>query len=473
MLKQHPKILGWTAQVLDFIVLVGAFFLAFPIRSFLLQWLPYGSEISIQPFIALLFLNSFLWWLFLRLHGVYGPQRLMSFRALTTKVFQTALLSSLALFGVIYLTKWAHVPRTLILILTFLSVLGLLAEKFLWFKFLEYLRRKGKGYSDVLIVGTTELAREFVDSVRRFSTWGLRVVGFLAQDAHSGLNSFCDAPILGGFKDLQRILHLNPVDEVIFALLPRDLEAVEEMLEICELEGVKTRIISNFFKGIVFKADADVIHGIPIITYSPAPMKDWQLFIKRIVDIVGSSIGLILLFPIFIIIMLAIKLTSRGPIFYRWKVVGLNKKPITSYKFRTMVVNADELKQRLLKNNEMRGPVFKMKKDPRVTRIGRVLRKFSLDELPQLWSVLKGDLSLVGPHPPLQTELYRFEDWHRRKLSIKPGLTCLWQVNGRNKIDDFDEWVRMDLQYIDNWSLWLDFKILLKTFPAVFSGTGV
>jgi lipopolysaccharide/colanic/teichoic acid biosynthesis glycosyltransferase len=210
-----------------------------------------------------------------------------------------------------------------------------------------------------------------------------------------------------------------------------------------------------------------------MITYSPAPMKEWQVLVKRTMDVLGSAIGLVFISPVLLFVSLLVKLTSRGPVFYRWRVAGLNKKPITSYKFRTMVVNADEIKDTLVDSNEMKGPVFKMERDPRVTKVGRFLRKFSLDELPQLWSVLKGDLSLVGPHPPLQSELHRFDDWHRRKLSVKPGLTCFWQINGRSRVNDFDEWVRMDLEYIDNWSLLLDVKILMKTVPAVLKGSGV
>ena len=170
--------------------------------------------------------------------------------------------------------------------------------------------------------------------------------------------------------------------------------------------------------------------------------------------------------------MLLIKLDSPGPIFYKWKILGLNKKPLTSYKFRTMVVNADELKIQLAKKNEMTGAAFKMKNDPRITRIGRWFRRYSLDELPQLWSVLKGDLSLVGPRPPLQTEIELYEGWHRRKLSVKPGITCYWQISGRNDITDFNEWMRLDLKYIDEWNLWLDFKILFKTIFVVVRGTG-
>ncbi len=197
-----------------------------------------------------------------------------------------------------------------------------------------------------------------------------------------------------------------------------------------------------------------------------------QQTVKRGLDIAGSLTLLIILAPVFMIIGAAIWLTMSRPILYRWNVVGQDGRPFTGYKFRTMVNDADRLKAKLLARNEMTGPAFKMKNDPRVTPLGRTLRKLSLDELPQLWSVLKGDMSLVGPRPPLQTEWLTFAEWHRRKLSVRPGMTCLWQVNGRNDIANFDDWIRLDLHYIDNWSLWLDLKILILTVIAVGTGRG-
>ena len=198
----------------------------------------------------------------------------------------------------------------------------------------------------------------------------------------------------------------------------------------------------------------------------------WQLGTKRLTDIVAGMLLLALLSPLLIVVALAVVATSGLPVLYRWRVVGLGGRPFTGFKFRTMVKNADQLKTALVEHNEMTGPVFKVRDDPRVTPVGRVLRKYSLDELPQLWSVLKGDMSLVGPRPPLQSEWLHFEEWQRRKLSVKPGMTCLWQISGRNEINDFDEWVKLDLEYIDNWSLWLDIKILLKTIPAMLFGRG-
>jgi lipopolysaccharide/colanic/teichoic acid biosynthesis glycosyltransferase len=176
--------------------------------------------------------------------------------------------------------------------------------------------------------------------------------------------------------------------------------------------------------------------------------------------------------PLFILIAITIKWTSKGPVLYPWLVVGQNNRDFASYKFRTMIENADKLKDELQNQNEMEGPVFKIKNDPRITRVGQLLRKYSLDELPQLWSVFKGEMSLVGPRPPFRSEIDRCELWQRRKISFKPGMTCLWQVRGRNQISDFNEWCRLDLEYIDNWSLWLDFKILCRTAFVVLKGTG-
>ncbi len=198
----------------------------------------------------------------------------------------------------------------------------------------------------------------------------------------------------------------------------------------------------------------------------------FQRALKAILDRTAAAFLLLIASPLFLLISVGVKLSSRGPVFYPWRVVGKNGKPFIGYKFRSMYVDADARKQELLRFNEMKGPVFKLSNDPRITPLGRWIRRFSLDELPQIYSVLKGDMSLVGPRPPLVTEYAQFTAAQKRKLAVKPGITCLWQVSGRNSISDFDDWVRMDLEYIRNWSLWLDLKILLRTIPAVFRGTG-
>jgi len=218
--------------------------------------------------------------------------------------------------------------------------------------------------------------------------------------------------------------------------------------------------------------EAAVHHLAEPLTLSAAWSNPLCLAIKRAFDITLSAILLLLLSPVFFVLAVAVKLSSAGPIFYRWKVVGRGGRPFTGYKFRSMVANADALRHKLASRNEMTGPMFKITHDPRITRIGRWLRKYSLDELPQLYSVLKGDMSLVGPRPPLATEYAQFSEYQKQKIAVKPGITCLWQVSGRNEINDFDEWVRLDLEYIRRWSLALDFSILMRTVGAVFSGSG-
>jgi lipopolysaccharide/colanic/teichoic acid biosynthesis glycosyltransferase len=206
--------------------------------------------------------------------------------------------------------------------------------------------------------------------------------------------------------------------------------------------------------------DADIVHR-------------WSYrFMKRGIDIGISFAGLLFLAPLLTVVAILIKLTSKGPVFFRWRVIGRGGKRFDGFKFRTMVPDAEKMKERLLLQNEMRGPVFKILNDPRITPLGRILRKYSIDEIPQLWSVLKGDMSLVGPRPPLASEWVNYEAWHRRRLSVVPGITCLWQVNGRNAVKDFNQWVNLDLYYIDHWSPFLDLRILIKTVSVVLRGTG-
>jgi lipopolysaccharide/colanic/teichoic acid biosynthesis glycosyltransferase len=208
------------------------------------------------------------------------------------------------------------------------------------------------------------------------------------------------------------------------------------------------------------------------VSFSPAWRSYTKVAFKRFIDVVVSATAMMLLSPLFLALAIAVKLSSSGPAFYRWRVMGKSGKPFTGYKFRSMYSNADELKAQLEPLNEMYGPVFKLTNDPRVTKVGRWMRRYSLDELPQLHSVLKGDMSLVGPRPPLVSEYARFTEYQKQKLAVKPGITCLWQVNGRNEVKDFDEWVKLDLDYIRRWTPMLDVKILVKTASEVFAGSG-
>jgi exopolysaccharide biosynthesis polyprenyl glycosylphosphotransferase len=283
--------------------------------------------------------------------------------------------------------------------------------------------------------------------------------------------SLGEAPL----QQLAQKLHEHSANGVIICARHTYFEQVENAIKTCELEGVEAWLVADFFGTQVSRARFDELLGIPLLVFRTTPETSWQGVIKQLMDFFGALFLLLLLMviPVIPLIALAIKLTSSGPVLFRQQRSGLNGSPFTLYKFRTMVSNAEQFKHELEAMNEMSGPVFKVTNDPRVTPVGKFLRKYSLDELPQLFNVLRTEMSLVGPRPLPVDEVRRFEDLaHRRRLSVKPGLTCLWQISGRNQITDFKEWVRLDLEYIDNWSLWLDLKILARTIPAVLVGTG-
>jgi exopolysaccharide biosynthesis polyprenyl glycosylphosphotransferase len=272
---------------------------------------------------------------------------------------------------------------------------------------------------------------------------------------------------------LVQTLHELSVNGVILSTRHAHFDRAEAVVNACELEGVEVWLVADFFKTQISRTCLDDFYGRPMLVFRSAPETSWQALLKQFLDFVGALFLLILLALPMAIVALIIRFSSPGPVFFRQLRSGLNGSPFTIYKFRTMVTNAEQIKHELAAMNEMTGPVFKVTADPRITPIGKWLRKFSVDELPQLFNVLRGEMSLVGPRPLPVDEIKRITDpAHRRRLSVKPGITCLWQVSGRNQILDFKDWVRLDLEYIDNWSLWLDFKILLRTIPAVFVGTG-
>jgi len=273
--------------------------------------------------------------------------------------------------------------------------------------------------------------------------------------------------------DFIQFLHDHSVNGVVLNARHIYFGLVEKVIQACELEGVEVWLMADFFKTQISKTTMDELHGKPVLVFRSTPDTSWQSLIKITFDRVSAFVGLILLSIPFIFIALFIKLTSPGPIFFKQKRSGLNGQPFTMYKFRTMVTNAEQRRFELEAMNEMSGPVFKVASDPRITKAGRILRRLSIDEFPQLWNVLKGEMSIVGPRPLPVDEVKRFEDLaHRRRLSVKPGLTCIWQISGRNNITDFKDWVRMDLEYIDNWSLWLDIKIVFQTVPVVLFAKG-
>jgi len=274
-------------------------------------------------------------------------------------------------------------------------------------------------------------------------------------------------------EQLNSVIANHPIDEVLVAL-PMDKygSLVETIVHECEEQGIIVRVRTGMSRLQIARSSMDELEGVPVMTFQSGPPDSWQLIMKRGIDILGSVALLVALAPLFALVMLLIRLESQGSIFFAQERIGLNKRRFRMLKFRTMVDGADRLQHMLEGLNEADGPVFKIKKDPRITRVGKILRRFSIDEFPQLINVLLGDMSLVGPRPLPVRDVERIDiRWQKRRFSIKPGLTCLWQVSGRSDIG-FNEWVRLDLDYIDRWSLGLDLLILLKTIPAVFKGPG-
>ncbi|GAN35346.1 undecaprenyl-phosphate galactose phosphotransferase [Candidatus Brocadia sinica JPN1] len=324
----------------------------------------------------------------------------------------------------------------------------------------------------MLIVGTGKRAQRFVNLINKHAEWGINIIGLVDEDADKINNMVHNHKVIGFFKDVPDIIKNNVVDEVMF-IVPRSwLSKIEEVMYRCEIEGLKVSVALDLFELKLSKAKYSYLDNFPILTFESTPDQLIRLLIKRLFDIIFSGMALMLLSPVFAIISILIKATSKGNIFFKQQRSSLYGRKFLLYKFRTMVEDAESKLKDLLVYNEMDGPVFKMKDDPRITKVGKYLRKFSIDELPQLWNVFKGDMSLVGPRPPIPAEVERYKPWQRRRLSMRPGITCLWQACGRNKITDFNEWMKLDLEYIDNWSLWLDFKILLRTIPVVLFGIG-
>ncbi len=343
----------------------------------------------------------------------------------------------------------------------------------LWFR-----RRAsaGKDCRLVVLVGTGEKAQKVGKRLLERPELGVCPRGFmtLGQDAEREGAAALEAlgvANLGSVQALPHFLAREVVDGVIFCVDTQDLAELEELFLICEDLGLDTLVAANLFPHLSAAVQMERLEELPLLRYTTVPHDQVALFLKRSLDVCVSALGLLLLAPILGLVAIAIKATSPGTVFFVQERMGLNGRRFKCLKFRTMVQGAESLKDHLEHMNEVDGPVFKIREDPRVTPVGRMLRKSSLDELPQLWNVLKGDMSLVGPRPPIPSEVEKYQRWQRRRLSMRPGITCLWQISGRSNLD-FDTWMRLDLQYIDHWSLMLDFVILIKTVPAVLSARG-
>jgi len=341
--------------------------------------------------------------------------------------------------------------------------------KILVYSLLKRARKHGKNTRSIIIIGD-RTAIPFIEQVIKYQEWGYKIVLIVGDDdIRNVYNSVI--PVLDTSTDVAKLIEEKTVDEVIFIKHTMNVDEVEKFTHACSEVGVIFRMYSPFFNMLKSKAHIHYYNTMPLLTIANTPTDYLAIRAKSILDFVFSLVIIVLASPVFVLISLMIMIGSKGPVFFKQKRVGLRGRKFYAYKFRTMVTNAEELKTKLMQDNEMDGPVFKMKNDPRVTKIGRFLRKTSLDELPQFFNVLLGEMSIVGPRPPVPQEVKEYERWQLRRLSMKPGITCTWQVSGRNDIP-FEEWMKMDLDYIDNWSLKLDFVIFLKTIRTMIIADG-
>jgi exopolysaccharide biosynthesis polyprenyl glycosylphosphotransferase len=334
------------------------------------------------------------------------------------------------------------------------------------------IRREFAAPHYVMVVGTGERALRMARALERSAEYGVRLRGFLDERPGAGGG---EVALEGIYKvhpvgELPSLLRHHVVDEILFAVPSDSLAELEEIFLLCDEEGVRTRVAVDFFPHVNSTVSLDRFGATPLLTFSAAPYDEIRLLIKRSSDVLVAAAGLVVLAPFMCVVAILIRLTSPGPAIFRQVRCGLNGRRFLFYKFRSMVRNAEELKASVA-HLSTRETAFKIPGDPRLTRLGRYLRKFSIDEWPQLWNVLRGDMSLVGPRPAVPSEVEQYQRWQRRRLRMRPGLTCLWAVSGRDNVD-FETWMKLDMEYIDSWSLALDWKILLRTIPRVLTGRG-
>jgi len=466
MLKKRAAVFRRLMILADTGIIAGAFFLGYFLRNKLELLYPVNYYIWVLPVFLSLLVGS------LYSFGMYSSFRLKRILEILFIILKATFLSFLAFSSLSYLFKTQYISRTFIIIIFSAGAIAITLEKIILMYFFRHLRKKGFNFRNLLIVGTGPRAQRFVEQVDRNKEFGLKIVGFIDENPSKTGEEIQGHKVLGTLVSLPNILGNKAIDHVFF-IVPRSwLEIIEEAVLYCETMGIAVSIAVDLFNLKFTMGKETNLLGLPFLIFETTSDKAGHLLIKRMIDILVSFVALVVLAPLFLVVAVLIKLTSVGQVFFQQERCTLNGRRFTLYKFRTMTHDAEDKLQELLKYNEMEGPAFKMEKDPRVTPIGRFLRKTSLDELPQLWNVLKGDISLVGPRPPLPQEVAQYDCWQRRRLSMRPGITCLWQVNGRNQITDFNRWAKYDLEYIDHWSLILDFKILLKTIPAVLFGLG-
>ncbi|MBA2557538.1 MAG: sugar transferase [Chloroflexi bacterium] len=467
MLRRHTTSLRMALVLVDFLSAIGLFVLVSWVR-FGGQWQRSWENAEVDP--QTLALGYGVGWVaVIWLQGLYRLRTRWSLRSEAVDVLKATALLALTTFALLFLIRLPDVSRLFLLtLLPGQAVLTLLLRFGLRGLF-AMVRARGMNARFMLVVGTGSEAQAFADRVESHRELGIRVVGHLQGPEEAAQPP--TRPVLGRLEDIESMLHEQVIDEVAVCLPLAAWHLVEPVARLCEDEGKVVRIPVAPFGLSLAAGQLEDFDGTPVLSMVYGPDRAVALGIKRAVDLSLALVALVLTSPVMLAIALWVLAVEGRPVLFRQTRVGLHGRPFTLLKFRTMVPDAEARLAQLGALNEIRGRAFKLTRDPRLTRTGRWLRRTSLDELPQLWNVLRGEMSLVGPRPPLPTEVAGYDVWHRRRLSMKPGITGLWQVKARDE-PEFDRWVEIDLDYIDRWSLWLDLQIMLRTIPAVIGQQG-
>ena len=475
MLKQKARAIALGVLAGDLALTALSLPVAYMIRHGVLTSIsPTLFPTPLHPFDRYLFLLVLIlpfWTVMLSVAGFYRSHRTLPLAEEIWGATKVAFGGTAVLALVVYGLRLEFVSRWLLVVFAIVNFAFLATEKVALRLLSRWVRARGYNFRTVLLVGTGQKAAQLADFLEAHPHWGFRVMGYLDDDNGGEIRRAARWPCVGKITDFEAVLLREVVDEVVFVIEKGKLGAYEEALLVAERHGVPAHVSLDIFPHILARPVLEELDGVPLLSFTTTPSNPTHLVIKRALDLAVSLFLFFVTLPIQLLAAIAIKLTSSGPVFFRQVRCGLNGRHFTLLKFRTMDAGAEQRLFEVSHLNEMSGPVFKMSKDPRLTMVGRILRRLSIDELPQLVNVIRGDMSLVGPRPPLPEEVAHYQPWQRRRLSMNPGLTCLWQVSGRNEVD-FDRWMALDLKYIDTWSPMLDLKILLKTVPAVLSGRG-
>jgi len=476
MLKQRARVLAGGLILADLVLTAVSLLIAYPLRNYVLRVLWPGSfSGALYPFsryLVLLALVLPVFALCLVSVGFYSSRRTLPLWEELWAAAKAVFLATATLSLLVYAFRLTYVSRPFLFLFALVDFVLLAAEKLAIRSVAQSARARGYNFRTVVLAGTGTRAFALAQFLEAHPHWGFRVIGYLDDGAGGEITRDGRWRSLGRVSDLAALLAREVVDEVIFIVERGRLEEFEEAMLVAEEHGVRSHVALDLFPHVIARPVLEELDGVPLLTFTTVPSNPVLLAGKRVFDIAFSIALLLLTLPLQLAAAIAIRLSTRGPVLFRQMRSGLNGRPFRLLKFRTMVEGAEERLSEVSHLNEMSGPVFKSARDPRLTGVGKVLRRFSIDELPQLWNVLAGDMSVVGPRPPLPEEVARYQAWQRRRLSMKPGLTCLWQISGRNEIPDFDRWMALDLKYIDTWTPFLDFKILLLTVPIVLSGRG-